>query len=116
MNIIEKNEGVKIPYEIKGTKITFDDMLTIDLKRYQKNEERVIDISLDSEDILQMGLGRWYVANIAIPPKEYEFIESEVNGEKELIQIEKTLDMEKVSLTLWALPHNYGIYSLGGEI
>jgi len=103
MNIVEKNEGRKIDIVVKDTKITFDEMLTIDLKRYQKDEERIIDLSLDNDDNLQMGLGRWYVANVIIPPKEYDFVQ----GEEELERIEKPLDMEKVSLILWALPSNY---------
>jgi hypothetical protein len=103
MNIVEQNEGKKIPYLVNGTKITFDDMLTIDLKRYQKDEEKVIDISLDEDDILKMGLGRWYVANIILPPKEYEFT---IKDDEE-VKVDKPLDMNKVSLTLWALPFNY---------
>lgn len=100
MNIVEKNEGRKILYSVSGTRITFDDMLTIDLKRYQKDEEKNIDISLNDDDMLQMGLGKWYVANILIPPKEYE-----VNSEG--VSIEKPLDMGRVTLTLWELPFNY---------
>ncbi len=118
MNLVERNEGKKIQHEVDGTKITFDDMLTIDLKRYQKEEERVIDISLDEDDILQMGLGKWYIANIVIPPKEYEFIENENEVDDEgnpvLTKVAKPLDMGKVTLTLWALPYNYGYYSLEG--
>lgn len=117
MIIIEKNVNKKIPYEVNGTKITFDDMLTIDLKRYQKDEERVIDISLDEDDILQMGLGKWYIANIIIPPREYEFVNNSIDTldekEESIDKISKPLDMEKVILTLWALPNDYGIYSEG---
>lgn len=116
MTIVERNEGLKIPYEVNGTKITFDDMLTIDLKRYQKEEERVVDISLDEDEILQMGLGKWYIANLVIPPKEYEFVESgsDEEGNPVLNKVAKPLDMDKVTLTLWALPYNYGYYSLEG--
>jgi hypothetical protein len=103
MNIVEKNEGTKIHVTINGTKVTFDDMLSIDLKRYQKDEERVIDLSLDNDDNLQMGLGKWYVANIIIPPKEYDYVQDAETFER----VEKPLDMEKVSLVLWALPTNY---------
>lgn len=100
MNIVEKNEGRKILYSVSGTRITFDDMLTIDLKRYQKDEEKNIDISLNDDDMLQMGLGKWYVANILIPPKEYEV-------DLEGVVTEKPLDMGRVTLTLWELPFNY---------
>ena len=115
MRIIDINEGTKIPYEVNGTKITFDSMLTIDLSRYQKEEERVIDISLNDDDMLQMGLGKWYIANISLPPKEYELVENGTDENESVVynKTSKILDMDKVTLTLWSLPYNYG-YSLEG--
>ena len=39
MKVIEKNEGAKIPYEVKGTKIVFnDDELTLNLSRYERDD------------------------------------------------------------------------------
>lgn len=110
MKIININEGEKIPYEVNGTKITFDSMVTIDLSRYQKEEERIIDISLNDDNMLQMGLGKWYIANILIPPKEYELVENGTDENDSIVynKISKVLDMDKVTLTLWALPYNYG--------
>lgn len=111
MFIVEKNEGKKIPYIINGSRISLNDMLTIDLKKYQKDEERVIDISLNDDEMLQMGLGKWYIANISIPPKEYELIKVEsTSGEDDEVKYDKkeiALDMEKVTLTLWAVPTNF---------
>lgn len=111
MKIININEGTKIPYEVNGTRITFDSMLTIDLSRYQKEEERVIDISLNDDDMLQMGLGKWYIANISLPPKEYELVENGTEKNESVIykRVSKGLDMDKVTLTLWSLPYNYDI-------
>ena len=37
MIVIDKNQGTKIPYEITGTKITFDDDLTINLAKRQED-------------------------------------------------------------------------------
>ena len=110
MKIIDINEGTKIPYEVNGTRITFDSMLTIDLSRYQKEEERVIDISLN-DDMLQMGLGKWYIANISLPPKEYELVENGTDENESIIynRVPKKLEMDKVTLTLWTLPYNYDI-------
>ena len=33
MIVIEKNEGIKIPYSVSGEKITFNDDLTINLAK-----------------------------------------------------------------------------------
>lgn len=119
MKVQEKNEGKKISYTVNGTKISLDDMLTIDLKRYQKTEEHIVDISLDQNDVLQMGLGCWYVANIILPPKEYDDVEEEIpegqysgmSGTEEsktrIVRVEKPLNMDNVTLVLWALPINY---------
>lgn len=110
MIIVEKNEGEKIPYVVEGTKLTLNDMLTIDLRKYQRDEERIIDISLDENDILQMGLGRWYIANIIIPPKTYKMVDTGTKDDKEneiYERVAEPLNMDEVTLILWALPYNY---------
>ena len=38
MIIVEKNEGTKIDYTVSGTRITFDDELTLKLQKLQKEE------------------------------------------------------------------------------
>lgn len=101
MNVIEKNEGPKIPYEVIGKKICFDDDLTINLSKRQKDDAEHIDICYDRDGELVIGAaaGRSYVAEIDIPAKEYE-IEGE--GEEQTIT-PLPLDMDKVTLTLWAI-------------
>ena len=37
MIIVEKNTGPKIPYEVNGTVITFDDELSLKLQKLQKD-------------------------------------------------------------------------------
>ncbi|MGL5714167.1 MAG: hypothetical protein ACRCX2_14195 [Paraclostridium sp.] len=114
MRIIEKNEGRKIPYEVMKTKVIFDDMLMVDLARYQKDEEQVIDICIDNNEMLSMGLTGWYVANIVIPPKQYDLVENGVdeNNNPKYEKVAKALNMDEVTLHLWALPENYGYFSL----
>lgn len=38
MKIVNKNEGTKIPYEVMGNKICFDDDLTINLAKREEND------------------------------------------------------------------------------
>ena len=98
MIIIEKNEGTKIPYEVSGTKICFDDDLTLNLAKRQKDDcVEHIDVCSDWDGDLTTSTkgAKAYVAQIDIPAAEYE-------GEDEE-QVKKDLDMDKVTLTLWSI-------------
>ena len=98
MIIIEKNIGEKIPYEVTGKKICFDDDLTINLAKREDDCPIHIDICFDRDGELVIGTaaGRAYVAEIDIPERKYE----EGEGE-ELVPV--PLDMDKVTLSLWAI-------------
>jgi len=73
MNIIEKNAGKKIDYELNGTKLSFaDGALTLDLARYQRDSTVTKDIMVDSEGNLTTGRGLFYAAQVEIPPTEYD--------------------------------------------
>jgi len=96
MIIIEKNAGPKIPYEVTGKKIIFDDDLMLNLGKRQAEEPVHIDICYNKARQLITGTqDAWaFVAQIDIPPIEY------TEGEEpEPIP----LDMDKVVLTLWAI-------------
>lgn len=93
MIINEKNPGAKIPWEQNGTKVTFDDDLTINLAKRLEDWNVHIDICSDADGALVIGAaaGRKYVAEIDIPAREY--------SEEEPLP----LDMDKVTLSLWAI-------------
>lgn len=95
MIIVEKNQGQKVNYSVKGNKITFgDDEITLNLIKYERDEAQEIDICRDDEEILIAGPSKYFVANIDIPARQYE-------------DQEKTnpipFSMDNVTLTLWAL-------------
>ena len=126
MIIVEKNEGAKIPYEVTGTKMCFDDDLTINLAKRQEDWPVHIDVCSDKDGALVIGAesGRYYVAQIDVPAKEYEEAEATAEAENtdgeqaegqqtETIRTAKPLKMDNVTLTLWAL-ENYTI--TGDEI
>lgn len=100
MIVIEKNAGPKIPYEVTGTKITFDDDLMLNLGKRQGDEPVHIDICSNSAHQLITGTqdARAFVTQIDIPPREYTEPETEEEAPEPL-----PLDMEKVVLTLWAV-------------
>lgn len=120
MKIVEKNEGRKIAYNLDGTKLDFaDGALTIDLARYQKDEPVTRDIMVDNEGYLVMGRGRYYVAQVEIPAKEYQETEittpvaeegEATGGMNNMPSIERTplpLNTDDVTLYLFAID---GIY------
>lgn len=127
MKIIEKNAGVKIPYEVKGDKIVFnDDELTLNLARYERDDANHIDICRDKCGNLVSGVipgtAETYVAQIDIPPRAY--VEREIEGAAAEVQADSEntdgapggmmdrqtmereavpFDIDKCVLTLWAL-------------
>lgn len=125
MNVIEMNEGPKIEYEVTGNKITFDDDLTLNLAKREEDDHVEIDICSDSDGNLVIGsaAGRAYVAQIAIPAREYEEEEEEIDpdedapednsadsdGEpltaKETRTVRKPVpfNIDRVTLALWAV-------------
>lgn len=116
MIVIEKNEGVKIGYEVRKTSVCLDDDLTINLAKRQKDWPVHIDVCSDEDGALVIGAesGRFYVAQFDIPAIEYEYPEAEENAEpieegaegmhsEQPAPVAKPLDMDKVTMTLWAL-------------
>lgn len=108
--VIEKNEGEKIPYEVSGTKIIFgDDELTVNCKSRERDYEVTLDICKDTEDGLTVGVNtsaREYVAQVTIPARGYEVVETgEEDEDGNPVTERKPLpfDMKKCTLTLWAL-------------
>ncbi len=92
MIIKEINVGPKIAYEVSGKKITFgDDELMLNLSKYERDQEVIINICNDDDGILIAGLSKYFVANIIIPARSYD-------GETPV-----PFDMDKVELDLWAL-------------
>ena len=118
MKIIEINEGAKIPYEVDGTKICFDDDLTVNLAKRQEDWATHIDLCSDKDGSLVIGAprGNFYVAQIDIPAREYEETEvvdehgEQIDGDTQpAMKVERKpipLNMDNVTLTLWAL-ENY---------
>lgn len=115
MIIVEKNTGEKIPYEVnvRKTSICFDDDLTINLSKREKDWAEHIDICFDRDGNLVIGaaVGRYYVAEIDIPARRYEVVPGEpsepvegegMDGDSEE-RIPLPLDMDTVTLSLWAI-------------
>ncbi|NLB17805.1 MAG: hypothetical protein GX825_03500, partial [Syntrophomonadaceae bacterium] len=104
MIIVEKNEGPKIPYSVKDTKVTFDDDLTLNLASREQDWPVHIDICFDNDNALVIGAaaGRAYVAQIDIPARQYEEVETgngaTEGGEGEEAQrVPVALDMDTVT-------------------
>jgi hypothetical protein len=110
MIVEEKNTGKKISYSVNDTTINFDSALSINLARYQKDVENVVDVCLNNDMQLTTGLGRWYAASIILPARQYTEIDTGMKddeGNEIYNKAADSLDMEKVKLVLWALPYGY---------
>ncbi len=84
MNVIELNEGRKVEYELRGTKLDFaDGTLTMNLAKYQRDYPVTKTITGDAEGnlLIDGSESRFYVAEVEIPAIEYEDLE--VEGEAE---------------------------------
>lgn len=109
MIIVEKNEGTKIPYEINGNKITFNDELSLNLEKYERDDAAHIDICRDKFGNLVTGVipgvAEAYVAEIDIPAREYDYIAdgTDENGNPIEVPMPEPFDIDKCTLTLWAL-------------
>lgn len=106
MIIEEKTSGKKIDYEVSGTKLTLNDELTINLKKYEMDSEHIIDICIDTRGFLTMGVTSntlKYVAQIVIPTREYEEIESIVDDETVITRNAVDFDINKCTLVLWGM-------------
>lgn len=108
--VVEKNEGPKIPYEVSGTKIIFgEDELMVNCKSRERDEEVTVDICKDTMDGLTVGVNteaREYVAQITIPARRYEEVdtgETDEDGKPIMSREPLPFDMKKCTLTLWAL-------------
>lgn len=111
MNIVEYNEGEKIPYEVNGNKVTFNDELMINLARREVDDPIHIDISSDMYGSLIMGVGIDYVAQIDIPARQYteETVENDNSeesggtGQNSIVKTPVPFSMDNVTMTLYAL-------------
>ena len=104
MIIVDKNEGRKIGYTVEETAITFgNNELTLDLAELQEEEPVHVTICYTKRHTLTTGKGGiTYVAEIDIPAMEYEHGEPSGEGDETPV-VPVPLDMEKVTLTLWAI-------------
>lgn len=109
IKVIEKNAGKKIGYELDGNTLWIGDAIAIKLARTQTDDVVTRDICADEKGNLVFGLGENYVAQVEIPPKEYEYIEGEPDseGKPTTERVQKDFDISKCTLTLWSIEEVY---------
>lgn len=104
MIIVEKTEGSKIEHEIMGNLLVLDNAIYLNLPIYERDYPVSIDISRNEYGMLTMGLSRSYVAQIDIPEREYELVETDnqdEDGNYISARMPLPFDFNKVTLTLW---------------
>lgn len=104
MRIKQIQDGPHVPHSIKGSVLKIG-KITIDLAKRQDNSQVIIDISRDGDTLVEgVGGKDGYVANIIIPPKEYEDVDTGRVDEKKNPIIERRalpLNISKVVMNSW---------------
>lgn len=110
IKVVEKTPGKPhIDYAVSGgKKITFgDDELTINLAAKERDEAVTLDICLDTDGGIVIGVGgtaQKYAAQIDIPARRYDVIEDgedDMTGEVREVPVPIPFDMALCTLTLW---------------
>lgn len=98
MRIIEKKAGPKIDYTVTGTVVALGhDELALDMAEIQDDWDIHVNVYYTKKHTMTTGRGGiTYVAEFDIPAREYT--ESEEEG-----SVPVPLDMEKVTMSLWAI-------------
>ena len=94
MRIEYKGEAPYYDYDMKENVITINGK-EFDLDKLREDTEKEINIYDEDKN---------FVANIIIPPNEYEFVDTgkkDENGDPIYEKILKPLNLEKVRLVLW---------------
>lgn len=102
MIVENKNTGTKIDYTVQDTVISFNEELTLDLSKYERDFPVHLDVSKNQYGMLVLGANRQYVAQIDIPARVYEDVETG-DEENPIERNPLTLDMSTVQVTLWSL-------------
>ena len=110
IKVIEKTPGTHIAYVVEGNKITFgDDELTINLAAKERDYEVTLDICIDTDGGIVIGTGgnaQKYAAEIIIPARRYDMIESaeeDEMGNPTTVPMPIDFDISLCTLVLWGL-------------
>jgi hypothetical protein len=106
MILNKKNQGSYVQYRLTGAGLSFrEGELTLDLSLCQRDYPVHLDISENDSGMLVTGPSCRYMAEIDIPAREYKIEQGEKDdmGFPMLSKIALPFDMDKVSLTLWAV-------------
>lgn len=106
MTVIEINEGTKIPYEVDGNYLNLNDDMILNLAKREQDDPVHIDVCSDGNGQLMNAVKEncAYVATIDIPAREYTETTTEgEDGETTTTREPVPFDIDKITLTLWAL-------------
>ena len=109
IEVSEKNAGKKISYEMDGNTLWIGDAIAMKLQRLQTDDVVKKDICADKDGNLVFGLGENYVAQVEIPPREYDYIAGEPDGDGKPTteKVQKSFDVSRCTLTLWSIEEVY---------
>ncbi len=97
------SEGNNIPFEMKECCICFADELTLNLPKYERDDDVHLDICRNELGMLMVGGGVKYVAELDIPARQYTEYEDGVDEEGRPVIKKEAVPfcVSNVKLTLW---------------
>ena len=104
MRIVEKGTGRTERWSVEGNILAFPDRgFSIDMAGAQRDYPIHIDICEDGEGNLALGVVGDYVAELDLPPREFEIEVGPADdyGFPILKKTGRTMDLSGVCLTLW---------------
>jgi hypothetical protein len=106
MIIEHLKDGPYVDAALNGSNLSIAGLL-LDLSERQDDAQVIIDIVQENGNIVE-GVGRSgvYVANILLPPKQYEVVETDetgFDGRKVIAHRALPLDIDRVVLKLWQM-------------
>lgn len=103
--IIEKINDAKkvVEHSIEGNSVNFrNGELVLDLSKYEREFDVILDMTENQFGMLQMGLSKTYVAQVFIPARTYaETIVNEGTEEEKVQRVANEFNIEKCELRLW---------------
>lgn len=106
INVVEKTEGQKIPYELMGDLLMLDSQLYFNLPVYQRDHDVHLDVSRNEYGMLVNGLSRAYVAEIDIAARAYDEVDTgntDEEGNPIIEKVARAFSLDQVTLTLWGV-------------
>lgn len=100
-----KNTGRYLNWSVDGETLILDNTLHIGLSSFRGSNDNTVYIYADKNGAPSLSVSDWYLAEIIIPRQTYTIRETgevDATNFRQIVKTADSLDMESVTITLWA--------------